>query len=150
MDGSGAGAVSYEADVLEWSRQQANALRRGEFARLDLEHLADEIEDVGKSEQRELASHLANLLAHLLKYHCQRERRSRSWSVTIRTQRQETLRDLRETPSLRGLLDDPEWRDIVWGGAVTQAARETNLDLDFGETCPWSFDQVLASGWLPD
>ncbi len=71
MDGSGATATSYEADVLEWSREQAAALRKGDFARFDLEHLADEIEDVGKSEKRELASHLANLLAHLLEYHYQ-------------------------------------------------------------------------------
>jgi hypothetical protein len=150
MDGSSASRVSYDADVVEWSRQQAAALRRGDFAHLDLEHLADEIEDVGKSEQRELASHMANLLAHLLKYHHQPDRRTRSWSVTIRTQRKEALRDLRETPSLSVLLKDSEWRDIVWGRAVTQVARETSLDEDFGESCPWTFDQVLTTDWLPE
>ncbi len=31
---------------------------------LDLEHIADEIEDVGKSEQRELESRMAVLIAH--------------------------------------------------------------------------------------
>ncbi len=70
--------------------------------------------------------------------------------MTISTQRKEALRDLRETPSLRVLLEDAEWRDIVWGRAVTQAARETGLDQDFGEACPWNFDQVLTTDWLPE
>jgi hypothetical protein len=128
MDGSGATATPYEADVILWSREQTAALRAGDLSRLDLEHLADEIEDVGKSEQRELASHMANLLAHLLKYHHQPDHRTRSRSVTIRTQRKEALRDLRDTPSLIVLLRDPEWLDIVWGRAVTKAVRETSLD----------------------
>jgi hypothetical protein len=50
---------------------------------LDLEHLAEEIEDVGKSEQRELASRMAVLLAHLLKYKCQAERNGSSWQSTL-------------------------------------------------------------------
>jgi hypothetical protein len=143
------GSATYDGDVLLWSREQAAALRAGEFSKLDIEHLADEIEDVGKSEQRELASRMANLLAHLLKYQHQPDRRGRSWLTTIRTQRKEVLRDLRATPSLQPLLKDGEWRDIVWGHAVTQAAKETGLDVDFGETCPWSFDQVLTTDWLP-
>ena len=39
-------AVRYDEDVLLWSQQQARFLREGRFAELDIEHLADEIEDV--------------------------------------------------------------------------------------------------------
>jgi hypothetical protein len=59
--------VAYEMDVILWSQEQARLLRDGRFAELDLEHLADEIEDVGKSEKRELANRMALPLAHLLK-----------------------------------------------------------------------------------
>ena len=64
----------YETDVLAWSNEQARLLRTGQFGLLDLEHIAEEIEDVGKSEQRELASRLAVLMAHLLQWHSQPER----------------------------------------------------------------------------
>jgi hypothetical protein len=48
----------YDTDVLEWSERQADLLRRlaaGErvnSADLDWQHVAEEIEDVGKSELR--------------------------------------------------------------------------------------------------
>jgi len=43
-------------------------LLHGQFHLLDLEHIAEEIEDVGKSEQRELATRMAILGCHLLKW----------------------------------------------------------------------------------
>ena len=47
-----AAAASYDKDVILWSEEQARLLRAGRFAELDIEHLADEIEDVGKSDKR--------------------------------------------------------------------------------------------------
>ena len=60
--------VSYDQDMMAWAAEQARLIREGRFDQLDIEHIADEIEDVGKSEQRELASRMAVLLAHLLKW----------------------------------------------------------------------------------
>lgn len=77
----------YETDVVAWANEQARFIRAGQFDLLDLEHIAEEIEDVGKSEQRELASRIAVLLAHLLKWQYQPDRRGASWRATIRTQR---------------------------------------------------------------
>lgn len=79
--------VGYDDDVLLWSQQQARLLREGRFAELDIEHLADEIEDVGKSEKRELASRCAALIAHLLKWRFEPSIRSESWRATINVQR---------------------------------------------------------------
>ena len=59
--------ATYESDIVAWSKEQAALLRAGRFSQLDIEHIADEVEDVGKSEQRELASRVVLLLAHLLK-----------------------------------------------------------------------------------
>ena len=56
---------SYDADIIIWAEEQAALLRAGRFSELDISHLAEEIEDVGKSERRELASRLSVLLAHL-------------------------------------------------------------------------------------
>lgn len=143
-------ATRYETDVVAWANEQARLIRAGAFDQLDLEHLAEEIEDVGKSEQRELASRMAVLLMHLLKWQFQPEGRGNSWAGTLKTQRKSVARRLAKTPSLRAELADPEWIDDVWGDAVTSAARETGLELDtFPESCPWTMVQVLTVDWLP-
>lgn len=58
--------TSYDSDVIAWAQEQVNLLRSGQFSCLDIEHIAEEIEDVGKSEQREFANRMAILLAHLV------------------------------------------------------------------------------------
>ena len=67
--------TDYETDVVAWASEQARLIRAGRFDLVDREHIAEEIEDVGKSEQRELATRMAVLLAHLLKWQHQPERR---------------------------------------------------------------------------
>lgn len=64
-------ASAYEKDVVLWAQEQAALLRSGQFSKLDVEHVEDEIEDVGRSEKRELASRMAVLHAHLLKWQAQ-------------------------------------------------------------------------------
>ena len=142
--------TAYEKDVILWSQQQAALLRSGEFSQLDIEHLADEIEDVGKSEKRELANRMAKLLAHLLKWQYQPERRGRSWQTTIRNQRNSLKIALKITPSLKAAMREKDWQTLVWADAVDQALKETGLDADFGEACPWTNEQILSAGWLPE
>jgi len=141
-------STTYETDVVAWANEQAQLIRAGKFDQLDLEHLAEEIEDVGKSEQRELASRMAVLLMHLLKWKFQPERRSQSWASTLRDQRVRLAIALRATPSLKASLDDADWQLEAWLDARTQARKETNLD-NFPETCPWAMADVLTEGWLP-
>ena len=140
----------YDKDVLLWSREQARLLRDGQFSRLDIEHLADEIEDVGKSEQRELANRMAVLLAHLLKWRLQADRRSRSWQATITYQRKRFALALKKTPSLKAILVDPDWREEMWLDALAQTSKETGLDEgSFDETWLWSQEQVLSLDFWP-
>ena len=101
--------TTYETDVVAWATEQAALLRSGQFSAIDIENIAEEILDVGKSEQRELESRMAVLLAHLLKWQFQPERRSSSWEETIRVQRNRIERRLRKTPSLKASLSDPDW-----------------------------------------
>jgi hypothetical protein len=103
---------------------------------------------VGKSEQRELASRMVILLAHLLKWQFQPERQGRSWQITIRNQRRAVQLHLKQVPSLKVKLDDAEWWEIVWGDAIYQASKETGLD-NFPETCPWSIEDILSDEWMP-
>lgn len=143
-------STSYETDVVKWANEQAEFIRTGRFDLLDREHLAEEIEDVGKSEQRELANRMAVLLAHLLKWQHQPGRRGSSWASTIRIQRKEISWVLKDAPSLASRLRDPLWIDRFWSNGVSQVITETGLDC-FPETCPWSIEEeVLKEGWLPE
>ena len=141
-------STAYQKDVAAWASEQAALLRAGQLSTIDTEHIAQEIEDVGKSEQRELASRMAVLLAHLLKWQCQPERRSKSWTLTIAVQRKDVAYILAESPSLRIKFDDAAWSDVVWGRAVVIAANETGLDV-FPDSCPWPMERVLSDTFLP-
>lgn len=140
--------AAYENDVVAWATEQARLLRERRFDALDIENIAEEIEDVGKAEKRELASRMSILLMHLMKWQAQPDRRGSSWLRTIAVQRREIAKHLAKMPSLKLLLSDPEWLETVWGDALVHAMRETGLD-DFPQDCPWPFDDVLADGWLP-
>lgn len=140
--------ISYDADIVGWAYEQARLIRAGRFDLLDLEHIAEEIEDVGKSEQRELTNRMAVLLAHLLKWKYQPERQGSSWQLIIRTQRLDVADCLKDTPSLRAKLVETEWWNRVWRGAVSKAAEETGLS-DFPEVCPWTAQEIFDHEWLP-
>ncbi len=142
--------ASYARDVVAWSVEQARLLRAGLLDQIDIEHIADEIEDVGKSEERELVSRMAVLLAHLLKWQFQPGLRSASWERTLRHQRKRARRRLEKTPSLQPKLHDPQWVDDVWDDAVTFAVKETGLDItNFPVACPWPLADVMLEDWLP-
>ena len=139
----------YEQDFFEWTARNAELLRAGRFAEADLEHIAEEIEDMGKSERRELESRLSVLLNHLLKWRFQPNRRGRSWQATIRIQRTELLRLLADMPSLRP--DLREQLPQVYPTAVERAIAETELpDEAFPPACPFSLDQILDADFFPD
>ena len=57
----------YDDDILTWSEQQAELLRRRSVNALDWDNLAEEIEDVGRSQLRAVESHLVQALLHDLK-----------------------------------------------------------------------------------
>ena len=141
--------TTYEDDVAAWAIEQVALLRAGHFDQIDVEHIAEEIEDMNLSNRHQLAHRMSVLLAHLLKWQRQPERRGSSWERTIRTQRDRIARLLRRMPSLRHLLADDEWSEDVWDDAVSIAEIETNLH-DLPQTRPWTYEQFLAPDFFPD
>ena len=141
--------TTYKQDIVAWAQEQARLIRAGRFDLLDLEHIADEIDDVCKSEARELESRMAVLIGHLLKYQYQPERRSTSWALTIKEQRKRILIRLKRTPSLKAFFIEEERFDDAYLDGRLIAEKETGLD-DFPSTCPWSIDDVLSTDWLPE
>jgi hypothetical protein len=76
----------YETDFYAWALHNAQLLREGKFSELDVDHLVEELEDMGNNKP-ELASRFIILIAHLLKWEYQPERRGRSWERSIDEQR---------------------------------------------------------------
>jgi hypothetical protein len=147
-DEKGREMEGYEQDFYAWTQRTAELLRARRFDEADIEHVAEEIEDMGRRDVRELNSRMQVLLAHLLKWQVQSDRRSPPWRATITTQRLELDGVLAQSPSLRpklasGLADN-------YARAVKRAAAETGLGSDrFPATCPYRIEQVLDEDFLP-
>ncbi|MCI5144835.1 MAG: DUF29 domain-containing protein [Candidatus Electrothrix sp. AR3] len=138
----------HAVDFFGWTIQQAELLREGRIDEIDREHLAEEIEDMGKSLQRELVSRLTILFIHLLKWQFQRGYQGNSWRYTIEEQRDQLSDHLQDNPSLKQKI--PQAMERAYKYARTGAARETGLPKStFPEDCPWLFDQALDGAFWP-
>jgi hypothetical protein len=140
----------HERDFYAWTQQQSTLLRTGDFSKVDLKNLIDEVESMGASERKELISRLEVLLAHLLKWQFQPKRRGRSWELTIQEQRSRLLDLLDENPS----LGNPETLQASLAKAykygVIAAQRETRLSSGvFPRDCPYALENVLDNGFYP-
>ena len=140
----------YEHDFYAWTQAQAAALRAKDWAALDLEHLAEEIESMGKRDRRAVESTLVVRLGHGLKWVYQPARRSASWRRTLTVTRQRLARLLRDHHTLRAEL--PDLIPVAYADARELAAAETGLPLaTFPPNCPWpEADQVLAADFPPE
>jgi hypothetical protein len=142
----------YDIDFYTWTLTQAMALRTKDVAALDLEHLAEEIESLGRSDRRAITHQLERMLLHLLKWRNQADRRTRAGKSRRSSiyQARSAIADLiEESPSL---CDYPAERlALAYRRARQQAAHQTGLPLaTFPETCPWPLAQVLDEEFWPD
>jgi len=132
----------YDTDLYAWTQEQAHLLRQGQLAELDIVNLVEELEDMGKSQQRQLESRLVILLAHLLKWRYQPDKRLRSWEATLRVQRIQLRKLLKQNPSLRSQL--AEFIVDAYEQAINLAWAETGLVFEtFPPVCPFSAHEIL-------
>jgi hypothetical protein len=139
---------AYDEDFYAWAFEQARFLREGHFDHLDIEHLADEIENVVKAELRELTKQMSVLLAYLLKWRYLPAERTGSRSAMIEARRLGIAEILEESPSLRARIYEPRTFQLIWADALAQATTESGHDW-FPSECPWAIDDVLSEDWLP-
>jgi hypothetical protein len=97
----------YDVDILQWSEQQADALRRRAFNEIDWENVAEEIESVGNEQLHAVEALLVQALRHMLKAHCWPLHRDvgtwRADAIDFRAQAQS-----RFAPSMRQRIDMPK------------------------------------------
>jgi hypothetical protein len=138
----------YERDFLAWVQQQASLLRHQRWQELDLFNLIEEVESLGRQQRQEMRNHLMVLIGHLLKWEYQPQYRSRSWLATIRIQRRELLRLLKENPSLKIYLGEAVLESYANGRDL--AMGETNLpESIFPGSCCYELGEILDAGFYP-
>ena len=141
---SSAQKALYESDFAQWRTVTAELIRAGRFAEIDAARLAEEIEDLGKSERRELHNRIARIIEHLLKLSLMAgpllDQNRRGWLASIGRQQRE-LRDLfHDSPSLRAGLTPPTLQHC-YQKAVEDVTRE--YDVNPPVRCPFGWADVL-------
>jgi len=155
----------YANDFYAWCLRTADLVRTGQWDAIDPEALAEELESLGKSQKREVESRLEVLVLHLLKWEYQPTLRQtgHSWHDTIREQRSQIARVLRDNPSLRPqvsrMLEDvyPEARERARGAMTPWAPMPEHgarILHDRGlpalpPLCPWTEVEILDKDFWP-
>jgi hypothetical protein len=142
----------YERDYYTWIQEQVRALRERRVEDLDWPNLAEEIEDLGKSEKRALKSRITKLLEHLLKMAYASDRiwqsNNRSWELSVGNAREAAGELVEENPGLRPFLNEIFAR--AYRTARRDALRALRLpDSAIPETPPWTFEQVIDDHFMP-
>ena len=146
----------YKDDFYAWTRDQAAALRRLAEQRwngpLDLEHLAEEVEDLGMQARNAVRSQIERVIEHLLKLeHSPAAEPRAGWMNSVddaraRIEDAMTPTIHRETePSLSMLYRRARRRaarDLVAQGEKA-AARALSAE------CPYAFDDLISDEWWP-
>jgi hypothetical protein len=147
----------YDDDFYAWTRDQAKHLRAQRSLRqnepLDWHELAEEVEDLGRSELHTCQSLTDQIIAHLLKLQFSGATEPRvGWRTELAAFRASLRRRL--TPSIRrkieAQLEDhfAEARNLVLPGFETYEPDRLGL---LPKTCPYTFAQILSpDDWLPE
>jgi hypothetical protein len=144
----------YEDDFYAWTKYQAEILRSLQTSdnRFDREHVAEEIEDLGKSERDAARSQIRRIIEHLLKLEYSPAREPRfDWLDSIIDARQ-NLED-KLTPTLRRELEQTMsalYRDgLKRARAGLNRYGEGDAAAHLPALCPYSFDAVCDQDWYP-
>jgi len=150
----------YNRDLQLWIEQTIQQLQNREFEALDIEHLIEELADLGKSEKSALKSNLSILLAHLLKLRVQAgapEMMKGSWYASVLEHRQRVLDQLEDTPSLKSYLDTAIEQAYVNGrklaikeGQLAKVGVPVPAESDYPVTCPFTMAQIGDENFYGD
>ena len=144
----------YDDDFYAWTQHQAAVLRSLQVSdnRFDREHVAEEIEDLGKSERDAVRSQIRRIIEHLLKLaYSPAEPPRFDWMETILDARQ-SLTD-KVSPTLR--RDAEQVLDKLYADARKRAEASLRRYGEPGaadalpQACPYSLDDICREDWYP-
>ena len=138
----------YELDDSQWLGETISLLRNHQFQQLDLEHLIEELEDLGKEKKNAVASLLEQVIRHLLLLQYwtkETEYNTINWQEEIYNFRTQLRRKI--TANLRNYLE--EELNYIYEDALGFVKIKTANTMIFPSQCPYSLEQLLDRDWLP-
>jgi hypothetical protein len=114
---AGTGRTDDDTDFYSWSLEQARLVRQGQWAELDRDNVAEEIESLAQGQFNKLETAFRMLLMHMLKWDYLPGRRSRSWILAIKQQRLDIDDVLADNPGLRPRITEAIGRAYRRGAA---------------------------------
>lgn len=136
----------YDKDFYKWSNEQVKLLKKGDYTRLDIKNIIEEIESLGKRDKRALKSEIRRLLHHLLKlnYASEYKGNSNSWDSSILTAREHIWDLLDDSPSLKKEL--PKIISDVYNDSLELAVADCAYNEElFPKSCPWTIKEILKN-----
>ena len=145
----------YEDDFYAWTRHQAMVLRTMVAAddRFDRENVAEQIEDLGRSERDAARSQIRRIIEHLLKLAYSPAQQPRFDWMTPIAEARATLGD-KISPTLRR---DAE---AMFAKFYREGRRQAELSLraygedqgveEMPQSCPYSLDDICREDWYPE
>ena len=104
---------------------------------------------MGNEKRHSLRSSYRLIIAHLLKWQFQPERRARSWELTIARERINVEDREKDSKSLKN--EAPQIVEEAYRSAVFLAAKETRLSRnEFPFDCPYTVEQLRDRDWMPE
>jgi predicted unusual protein kinase regulating ubiquinone biosynthesis (AarF/ABC1/UbiB family) len=138
----------YEADNEQWLAQTLKLLKEKQLENLDLEHLIEELEAVGRRDKLTVESFLEQIIRHLLLlqyWEDQYEYNANHWQaeiISFKIQLNEYL-----SQNLRNHLQENQAK--IYQKALKYVNRKTGMKIHFPEDCPYTLEQLLNQDWLP-
>ncbi|MGY0710911.1 DUF29 domain-containing protein [Azospirillum argentinense] len=146
--------IGYDDDFYAWTQEQARLLREAARERLDTpidwEHVAGEIEDMGRSDAKALGSALKRVIEHLLKLeHSPAPDPRLGWRESVVNHRIAAWDEIDASPSLRRKIDLARAHRDARRLAVLGLARDGMSEDAVPQDCPYTLEQVLDHDWWP-
>jgi tagatose-1,6-bisphosphate aldolase non-catalytic subunit AgaZ/GatZ len=138
----------YDTDFYAWTQQQAQALRAQDWAAVDIEHVAEEIEDLWKAADHDLTMVVLAFL-ELIYRPCAAEEGRYYWQASVIAHHRAMLEKmLEDSPQVRPLLEGLLPEAYTW--ARERVLRQQTPPLfEPLETCPWPVASLLDEAWWP-
>ena len=148
----------YDSDFQVWIEKTIDCLQKQQFNRLDIQHLIEELTDLGRSDRKALESNLMILMAHLLKLKIQNnvpEQMKGSWYDSVVEHRQRVYKGLQDTPSLKNYLEVaiqsayPDARKVaIKEGKLARFGVPIPSEVVYPITCPFTLEQILDEDFI--
>ncbi|MEL4896961.1 DUF29 domain-containing protein [Crocosphaera sp. Alani8] len=131
-----------------WLEETIKLLKEKRLNDLDIDHLIEELESLGKRDKNLVSSFLEKIIRHLLLlqyWEAEKERNRNHWRAEIQSLRTQLRKYL--TTNLQNYLRE-ELNDI-YDDSLYYVQEETGFNVYFPEKCPYTFEELLNEKWFP-